>query len=74
MKNNLETDIIKYLLLIAKSAVDKFNIDASAATSAIVESGIRKIIEEDPAIAMRYDPEEWLENIEAYLRPNKSVI
>ena len=72
--NNIDDIKLKYYFVIIKMAVNKLNISYFDAIEAFYKSGIREIIESDLEVSLHRDPEEWIENIECYLKTYKNVI
>ena len=58
---------VEYCDLIVKTAEKHLGLSWQEAARAVIRSGICDIVYDDPEIASHRDPEEWMENIEAYL-------
>lgn len=61
----------KYISVIVSLVQERFDLDYHAAVNAVVESGILNIIDEDPVTNLHFDPEEWIENIEAHFHKSE---
>jgi len=58
----------RYKLCIAHNASRELGIPLSEAEHIMNVSGINRIIDSDPVVSLHDDPEEWIENVAAYMR------
>ena len=63
--NKLAAD---YCHIIVKTAEKNLGLTWEDAARAVIRSGISEIVYNDPVVASHLNPEEWMENLEAYLK------
>lgn len=62
------TTIERYKACVARSASKQFSITIQEAQMIMHNSGIEDLIDNSPFMSSHFAPDEWNENIEAYLR------
>ena len=65
------TTIDRYKACVARSASKQFSITIHEAELLMQNSGINELIDNSPLMSSHFAPEEWHENIEAYLQRQK---
>ena len=63
-----EMGIQRYKRCVADCAASVLKISKEDATRYMKESGVDKLIDDDPVIASHYNAEDWVENIWAYMK------
>ena len=71
MMNMQMVSIQRYKLCVAHNASKELGITVSEAERIMSISGINRIIDSDPVVSLHYDPDEWIENVRAYILRTK---
>ena len=71
MMNMQMVSIQKYKLCVAHHASKELGISVSEAERIMNISGINRIIDSDPVVSLHDDPDEWVENVKAYMLRTK---
>ena len=62
------TTIERYKACVARSASEQFSISIVEAERIMQASGVNELIDNSPFMSSHFAPEEWNENIEAYMQ------
>lgn len=57
----------RYKSCVAHNASIELGISVYEAEQIMHKSGINSIIDSDPVVSLHYDPDEWIENVRAYI-------
>lgn len=63
-----EMGIQRYKRCVADCAASILKISKEDAAKYMEESGVNKLIDDDPEVASHYNTEDWVENIWAYMK------
>lgn len=57
----------RYKLCVARNASKVLGISVTEVEHIMHVSGINSIIDADPTVSLHYDPDDWIENVQAYI-------
>lgn len=65
---------VEYCDLIVRTAEKKLGLSWNEAALAVIKSGVCDIAHGDPEVSSHRDPEEWMENLETYLKKKENSV